>query len=56
MKTVTIQLADDEVLIAVKRAEDYDDVAPELVAEDFTHTPHGFEWRVVEIDDARGGG
>lgn len=34
MKTYTIQLADDEVLVALKRGEDYEDVHPELVAED----------------------
>ena len=34
MKTVTIQIADNEVLVALKRPEGYDDVHPELVAED----------------------
>lgn len=34
MKTYTIQIADDEVLVALKRGEDYDDVHPELVSED----------------------
>lgn len=33
-KTVTIEIDDDEVLIALKRPEDYEDVHPELVAED----------------------
>lgn len=31
---VTIELADDEVLVALKRGEGYEDVHPELVAED----------------------
>ncbi len=34
MKTITIEIADDEVLVAIKRPEDYEDVHPELVAED----------------------
>ncbi|HEY8878262.1 MAG TPA: hypothetical protein VIN03_11900 [Roseateles sp.] len=34
MKTYTIQLADDEVLVALKRGERYDDVHPELISED----------------------
>ncbi len=34
MKTITIEVADDEVLVALKRTEDYEDVHPELVAED----------------------
>lgn len=40
----------DEVLIAIKRPEDYEDVAPELVVEDFTSgvCGNGFEWRIVE--------
>lgn len=33
-KTITITIEDDEVLVALKRPEDYDDVHPELVAED----------------------
>jgi len=34
MKTYAIELADDEVLVALKRVEDYEDVHPELVSED----------------------
>lgn len=34
MKTYIIELADDEVLVALKRGEDYEDVHPELVSED----------------------
>ena len=34
MKTYTIELADDEVLVALKRGEGYEDVHPELVSED----------------------
>lgn len=33
-RTVTIEIEDDEVLVALKRPEDYDDVHPQLVAED----------------------
>ena len=37
----------DEVLIAIKRGEDYQDVHPELVAADaLGNTP--FEWRVID--------
>ncbi|MCO4240915.1 hypothetical protein ACFOW3_13780 [Acidovorax facilis] len=34
MKTITVEVEDDEVLVALKRPEDYDDVHPQLVAED----------------------
>lgn len=34
MKTITIEVEDDEVLVALKRPEGYDDVHPQLVAED----------------------
>lgn len=34
MKKITIEIADDEVLVALKRHEGYEDVHPELVAED----------------------
>lgn len=43
----------DEVLIAIKRPEDYEDVAPELVAEDFINARgNGFEWHVVEQEQS----
>lgn len=34
MKTITVEVEDDEVLVAIKRPEGYDDVHPQLVAED----------------------
>lgn len=34
MRTYIIELADDEVLVALKRGEDYSDVHPDLVSED----------------------
>ena len=34
MKTITIEVEDDEVLVALKRPEDYEDVDPVLVVED----------------------
>lgn len=34
MKTITIEVADDEVLVALKRPEGYEDAHPEIVAED----------------------
>jgi hypothetical protein len=33
-QTVTVELAADEVLVALKRGEEYEDVHPELVSED----------------------
>lgn len=46
MKTITIEIADDEVLVALKRPEYYEDVHPELVAEDAMGKTT-FEYRVV---------
>lgn len=34
MKTITLDIEDDEVLVALKRPEGYEDVHPELVSED----------------------
>ncbi len=49
----------DEVLIAIKRGEGYEDVHPQLVAEDaLRQTLYGgcqFEWRVVEAAPAPAG-
>jgi hypothetical protein len=46
VKTITIEVEDDEVLIALKRPEGYEDVHPEIVAEDAgIHVD--FEGRVV---------
>lgn len=54
MKTYIIELADDEVLVALKRGEDYEDVHPELVSEDAIgdrwpeyRTIHGDELKAV---------
>lgn len=33
-RTITIAIDDDEVLVALKRPEGYEDVHPQLVAED----------------------
>ena len=33
-RVITIEVEDDEVLVALKRPEEYDDVHPELVSED----------------------
>ncbi len=44
-------VSQDEVLIAIKRGEDYADVHPDLVADDFCSSRgRGFEWRVVALD------
>ncbi len=34
MKTITIEVEDDEVLVALKRLDGYEDVHPDLVVED----------------------
>jgi hypothetical protein len=39
-------LLPDEILVAIKRPEGYEDVAPELVAEDARIHP-AFSWRVI---------
>lgn len=52
VKTYMIELADDEVLVALKRGEDYEDVHPELVSEDAI----GDRWpvyRTIHGDDLR---
>ncbi|GHC72979.1 hypothetical protein GCM10007320_09240 [Pseudorhodoferax aquiterrae] len=46
-QTITIEVADDEVLVAIKRGEHYDDVHPDLVLEDFKAAPQAFDHRVV---------
>lgn len=33
-RSITIEIDDDEVLVAIKRHEGYEDVHPELVSED----------------------
>jgi hypothetical protein len=40
-------LLPDEILVAIKRPEGYEDVAPELVAEDARIHP-AFGWRVID--------
>lgn len=43
---------EDEVLVALKRIDGYEDAAPELVAEDALLSPEIWpEWRVVKFDD-----
>lgn len=50
-KTLTVEIADDEILIAIKRPEDYEDVHPELVAEDaMKDVNEAFRWYVVAGD------
>lgn len=33
-RVITVEVEDDEVLVALKRPDEYDDVHPELVSED----------------------
>ena len=43
---------DDEVLVALKRVEGYEDVAPEIVADDALLSPEIWpEWRVIIIGE-----
>jgi hypothetical protein len=44
--------ADDRVYIAITRGDDYADVHPQLVADDFITTPKGFQWEVVAAPSA----
>lgn len=52
MKTITVEVDDDEVLVAIKRPpEDYEDVHPEILADDaMMRSP--FEYRVVSPKEA----
>ena len=43
----TIEIEDDEILIAIKRPEDYEDVIDELTAEDAMRNSE-FEWRLIQ--------
>ena len=46
MKTVTVEIEDDEVLVALTRPDGYEDVCPSLVAEDALQRTT-FEYRTV---------
>lgn len=46
---VIIELADDEVLVALKRGEDYEDVHPEILADDAIGGGWP-EWRTIYGD------
>lgn len=48
MKTITVEIEDDEVLVAIKRPEEYDDVHPQLLVEDVVCDINWCEWRVLE--------
>lgn len=49
MRKVTIEIADDEVLVALKRGEGYEDVHPQLVAEDAIKE-NWPEYRTIKAD------
>ena len=49
-RLITIEIEDDEVLVALKRTEDYEDVHPELVAEDAIKETWP-EYRTVKIEE-----
>lgn len=48
MKTITVEIEDDEILVAIKRPEEYEDVHPELLVEDVVNFHSCVEWRLVE--------
>lgn len=50
---VTIELADDEVLVALKRPEGYEDVHPELVTADAIGERWPGEYRTIHGADLR---
>lgn len=47
---ITIEIEDDEVLVALKCPEDYEDVHPELVAEDAIKETWP-DYRTVKIEE-----
>lgn len=49
---VMIELADDEVLVALKRPEGYEDTHPELVAEDAIREQWP-EYRTIHCDEIK---
>ncbi len=54
MRTITVEFEDDEVLVAIKRTEEYEDVHPELLAEDALKPEKGWpEYREVYPNDQR---
>lgn len=48
MKTITVEIEDDEILVAIKRPEEYEDVHPQLLVEDAVGNVGWVEWRLVE--------
>ena len=50
MPRITLDIADDEVLVALKRGEGYEDVHVQLVSEDAVNA-HWPEWRTVLPDE-----
>lgn len=46
-RAITIEVEDDEVLVALKRPDEYDDVHPELVSEDAIKETWPAEYRIV---------
>ena len=46
-RVITIEVEDDEVLVALKRPDEYDDVHPELVSEDAIKGTWPAEYRIV---------
>lgn len=52
-RKVTVEIEEDEVLVALKRPEDYEDVHPELVAEDAINEDWP-EYRTIAIGGEHG--
>lgn len=52
MGKVTVEVDDDEILVAIKRPEDYEDVAAELLMEDIlagSPGAHFAAYRCIEV-------
>ena len=47
---VIVDIEPDEILVAFKRDEGYEDVHPELFMEDVMTTPQAFEYRIIPVE------
>lgn len=48
MKTIKVEIEDDEVLVAIKRPEEYKNVPAQLLVEDVVGNIGWAEWRTIE--------
>ena len=52
MKTVTVEIEDGEVLVALSRPEGYEDVCDEIAADDMMTGAQAHAWRVVSMGES----